>query len=207
VFAYQIADPVPGSGAAGIHFVYRTVEGAAAVASSAFEPGASGSTNLPTRCANVEYWAEDQAGNEEGPHQNTGDQSPPTLMGLPDALCLWPPNHPRIRFELGTDILASAADDCDPAPQVRIVAVTSNQPPGAPGSGHTADDVTFSDHAVCVRAERSGPGGDRVYTVTVEATDATGNATRKDMRITVPHSSTPGCGDGGTPIANGVPCE
>jgi hypothetical protein len=207
VFAYAIDDPLPGSGAAGLHLVYRTVQGETAVATSAVEAGASGSANLPTRCANVEYWAEDQAGNEEAPHHSTGDQTPPTLNGVPDAVCLWPPNHPRIRFGLGTDIPAAAADECDPAPRVRIVAVTSNQDTGAPGSGHTADDATFSEGAVCVRAERSGMGGDRVYTVTVEANDAAGNATRKEMRLIVPHSSTPGCSDAGTEIADGAPCE
>ena len=67
--------------------------------------------------------------------------------------------------------------------------------------------MTFSERAVCIRAERSGAGAGRVYTVTVEATDAAGNATRKDMRITIPHSSTPGCGDAGTAIADAVPCE
>jgi len=124
--AYEVTDPVPGSGAAGIHLVYRGVDGDKAQPYSTFEPGAQGVVTLPTRCSDIEFWAEDQAGNDEVTHQHLADAAPPDLIESPAAICLWPPNHGRFRFELGKDILAQ--DECDPSPQVRIVAVTSNAP-------------------------------------------------------------------------------
>jgi hypothetical protein len=39
-----------------------------------------------------------------------------------------------------------------------------------------------------LRAERSGGGSGRIYTVTVEATDEAGNTTTATTEVTVPHS-------------------
>ena len=43
-------------------------------------------------------------------------------------------------------------------------------------------EITFD-----LRAERSGRGDGRVYTVTVTATDATGNSSQAELRFVVPH--------------------
>jgi endo-1,4-beta-xylanase len=52
-------------------------------------------------------------------------------------------------------------------------------------ASHTSgtDDRTF-----LLRAERSGRGTGRVYTVTYEAKDATGNTSTGQARVTVPKS-------------------
>ncbi|MDB6125394.1 MAG: domain containing protein [Pedosphaera sp.] len=57
-------------------------------------------------------------------------------------------------------------------------------------NGHTAPDwVITSDHCVQLRAERSGKGSGRVYTITVQATDCSGNISApKILTVTVPHS-------------------
>jgi hypothetical protein len=120
---------------------------------------------------------------------------------------MWPPNHARVRFRLGTDVTATATDNCDPSPKVAIVAVTSNEPPNVVGAGNTSGDVSFSANAFCLRRERSGTGTGRVYTATIEAKDYSGNITRKEVRVSVPHSAQPGCGLIGTEIPDGVPCE
>ncbi|MEJ7734240.1 MAG: hypothetical protein WKG00_34225, partial [Polyangiaceae bacterium] len=50
-------------------------------------------------------------------------------------------------------------------------------------------DIRFGDEALCLRAERSGSSNDpRLYTVIVEAIDASGNATLDEVVITVPHN-------------------
>jgi hypothetical protein len=54
----------------------------------------------------------------------------------------------------------------------------SNEPNDGLGDGDTSGDVAFSPSAFCVRHERFGTGPGRVYTVIVEATDASGNSTR-----------------------------
>jgi hypothetical protein len=40
-----------------------------------------------------------------------------------------------------------------------------------------------------LRAERAGPGGDRIYTVTYEATDDSGNQARVSQEVVVPHDA------------------
>ncbi|MBI4660133.1 MAG: HYR domain-containing protein [Verrucomicrobia bacterium] len=42
-----------------------------------------------------------------------------------------------------------------------------------------------------LRAERSGEGGGRVYTITVEGRDLAGNRVTKDVTVTVPHDQSP----------------
>jgi MYXO-CTERM domain-containing protein len=109
-----------------------------------------------------------------------------SLTASPD--CLWPPNHKMALFSLGDGLTATAVDACDPAPSVRIVNVVSDQGASDPSSGNTAPDVRFGSAAFCVRSERDGKVKDaRHYTVTVEARDATGNTTQRDVVIEVPH--------------------
>ena len=44
------------------------------------------------------------------------------------------------------------------------------------------NDTTFQ-----LRAERSGTGSGRIYTITCQATDAYGNSTVASVTVTVPH--------------------
>jgi hypothetical protein len=202
--AYTVTDPTPGSGPAGLHAISKATGGGTV---AGFTPGASGTVVLQdTVCTAVEYWGEDVAGNEETPHQQTRDQVPPVLSVAPDSLCLWPPNHQRVRFRLGSDFVATATDNCDATVAVRIVSVTSSEPDNGLGDGDTSGDVAFGPTEFCVRRERSGAGPGRVYTVVVEATDSSGNATRKPVRVLVPHQAQPGCGAVGTAIADSAPC-
>ena len=70
----------------------------------------------------------------------------------------------------------------------KIVAVASNEPADGQGDGDTAPDwVLTGDHALKLRAERAGNGSGRVYTITIQATDASGNAAAAEVTVTVPH--------------------
>ena len=85
-------------------------------------------------------------------------------------------------------VSAALTDICDAAPTWRIVTVTCNQPVNGAGDGNTDPDwVIAGDHVVRLRAERSGSGGDRVYTITIEAVDASGNTASGSVNVTVPH--------------------
>ena len=56
------------------------------------------------------------------------------------------------------------------------------------GDGATTNDVIFGATGFCVRAERDGRGRrDRTYTVTVAATDHSGNVSTQDVVLRVPH--------------------
>lgn len=57
-----------------------------------------------------------------------------------------------------------------------------------PGGGDTPPDwVITGPLTVDLRAERSGKGSGRVYTITVECSDASGNTATKTVTVTVPH--------------------
>jgi hypothetical protein len=119
---------------------------------------------------------------------------------------LWPPDHKRVVFRLGSDLAATASDACDPAPSIYVASVTSNEPDNGLGDGDTSGDVSFGAGAICVRRERSGTGPGRTYTAIVEARDSSGNRAQQRVVITVPHSNQLGC-IAGNVIEEAAPCQ
>jgi len=103
---------------------------------------------------------------------------------------LWPPNHRMVAI----DVSVSASDACGPA-AVSLAAVVSNEPGDAPGGGDgrtegDIQDVTpgIADTHFLLRAERSGGGSGRVYTVHYTATDGSGLESEQIRTVTVPTS-------------------
>jgi hypothetical protein len=98
---------------------------------------------------------------------------------------LWPPNHNMIPVVLEVD----ATDNCDFVDLVcQIESVASNEPVNGLGDGDTSPDwVITGDLTVNLRAERSGAGSGRIYTITVECTDQSGNSSTDTETVTVPH--------------------
>ena len=85
----------------------------------------------------------------------------------------------------------TTTDACDNHPAIKLISITSNEGAIADGSGHTSPDIQGAafgtdDRQVLLRAERSGPGTGRVYTLTYEAKDGSGNATTSSVTVTVP---------------------
>jgi hypothetical protein len=121
------------------------------------------------------------------------DKTPPLFDAVVTPNCLWPVNHKFVLLTLGSGLVPTATDSCDTAPKVRIVDVASNQPALGGGSGNTTVDYKFGSRALCLRAERDGSvQSDRQYTVTLEATDGSGNKSTKQVIITVPHDQAGG---------------
>jgi hypothetical protein len=114
------------------------------------------------------------------------DTTPPEIKGLsarPNTL--WPPNHQMIPVEISV----SAQDTCDPSPVCSITSITSNEPANGLGDGDTAPDWDLSGNlGLKLRSERSGTGKGRVYTINVQCTDCSGNASNKSVVVTVPKS-------------------
>ena len=114
------------------------------------------------------------------------DTTPPaieTLMATPKTL--WPPNHTMRCIKL----TLPATDTCGGSITSRVVSVTSNEPQRGGGDGNTCPDWALvpGKLKVYLRAERSGRGRGRIYTITVESADAAGNAITSTVNGFVPH--------------------
>jgi uncharacterized membrane protein len=105
-----------------------------------------------------------------------GDTTPPTFLALsasPSAI--WPPNHKMVPVTL----TASVVDAVSTA-TAHIISVACNEP--ASGDWQITGPLTLS-----LRATRLGSGNGRIYTITVQATDAAGNSTTRTVTVSVPH--------------------
>jgi hypothetical protein len=97
---------------------------------------------------------------------------------------LWPPNHQMVPVT----VRVRATDNCGRV-RCRIVRITSNEATDGIGDGKTARDWRITGPLTALlRAERSGGAEGRVYTLTVECSDLSGNKIRGTVDVTVPHS-------------------
>jgi pimeloyl-ACP methyl ester carboxylesterase len=117
------------------------------------------------------------------------DATAPTLSVALSPNVLWPPNHEMVKIAASIDMV----DGCDDKSDVKLVSITSNEPDDGMGDGDTGDDIQGAefgtdDREFWLRAERQGGGTGRIYTVTYEATDASGNAAKATTEVTVPHN-------------------
>ena len=114
------------------------------------------------------------------------DTTPPTIHSLSASpSVLWPPNHKMVEVA----VTVAAEDICDAAPVCQIVDVTSNEPINGLGDGDTEPDweVTGDLTVLDLRAERSGVGSGRVYTIHIECADLSGNTATATVDVSVPH--------------------
>ena len=96
---------------------------------------------------------------------------------------LWPVNH-QMR---PVSFAVSVADACGNA-TCRIVSVASSEAAYEKGvHRHEPDWIVAGALTLQLRAERTGTGQGRVYTVTLSCADAAGNASSKTVIVTVPH--------------------
>lgn len=102
------------------------------------------------------------------------DTEPPVISEVrttPDSI--WPPNHKMVPVT----VQVFATDNSGETPVCAVTRVTSSDPDNAAGAGNTEIDAVIDGPlSVQVRAERSGPTGARVYTITVTCHDSAGNS-------------------------------
>jgi hypothetical protein len=106
-----------------------------------------------------------------------------SLSATPDTL------NARDHEMVDVTITARALDAGDAAPRSRIVSVCSSED-GVRICGNSAADWRITgDLTLQLRAERSGGSGGRVYTITVDCVDASGNTTRGHVPVAVAHDN------------------
>jgi hypothetical protein len=120
------------------------------------------------------------------------DTQAPTITLSSQPITLWPPNHKYVTVNV-TDLVTSVTDNCDHSVgvgSVNISVVTSDEPDNSTGDGNTTSDIVIaaSCKSVQLRAERSGNGNGRVYTITLNVADASNNVSTATFKVTVPHS-------------------
>jgi probable HAF family extracellular repeat protein len=108
------------------------------------------------------------------------DSAAPTIQSVcasPNVLS--PPNHQLVPVT----VKVLATDGCDPAPVSQIISVTASETTD-PG------DITITgDLTVNLAASKNSMGKDRIYTITVRTTDASGNSSTATVTVTVQKSN------------------
>jgi hypothetical protein len=112
------------------------------------------------------------------------DTTPPVIDSISAAPnSLWPPNH-KMR-PIGLTVRSH--DLCGPTTW-RISGIESNEDVDGLGDGHTSPDwAILGPHQARLRAERSGRGSGRVYTIHIEVADDSNNTSSGTVKVYVPH--------------------
>jgi hypothetical protein len=118
------------------------------------------------------------------------DTKAPVVRVKPEPFYLWPPNHSMQRVEVRVRVRDRCAGRGDY--EVELIDVKSSEPDNGRGDGNTNDDIQgadigSNDRHIMLRAERSGRGNGRVYTLTYLVTDRSGNETEAEAKVYVPH--------------------
>jgi len=143
--------------------------------------------SFPLGMTAVQWTATDDSGHQGSDSQivTIQDTIAPVIADVtatPNSL--WAPNHKMVPVS----VAVSVSDVCDSSASCHIKSVASNEPTNGTGDGNTDPDwVITGPLTVQLRAERAGNRSGRIYTVTVECTDGSGNSSTKPVTITVVH--------------------
>jgi hypothetical protein len=109
---------------------------------------------------------------------------------------IWPPNHRFVPVRI-----AGVVDPGGEPASVRVQKVTQDEP-----VRFCPDAVIRPDGTVELRAERSGRGNGRVYTIHFTATDPSGASCNGSVQVCVPHDRNRACVDDGQSFSSTGPC-
>jgi hypothetical protein len=120
-------------------------------------------------------------------------QPPSCALATASPSLVWPPNH-----KLVSVAVQGVSGPEDPDVRITITGVRQDEPLDGLGDGDTAPDAVLQGDSVLLRAERSGLGTGRIYTVGFSATDTRGAACTGSITVCVPHDRrTDACSDTG----------
>lgn len=109
---------------------------------------------------------------------------PPRLAPIVNKAILWPPNHKMV-----TITIQANASDNGGMPVSLSASVSSNEPVDDPAGDWTTPVIDQATGTITLqlRADRLGKGNGRQYTITITATDQSGNESTASVKIIVPH--------------------
>jgi uncharacterized repeat protein (TIGR01451 family) len=112
----------------------------------------------------------------------TVSDPPPVISGVSATPAqLWPANHRLV--DVTVDYAVS--DNCGSV--TTTLSVTSNEPVNGADDGDTSPDwIVVDPHHVQLRAERSGTGSGRTYTITIRAANNMGGTSSAVVTVSVP---------------------
>jgi hypothetical protein len=143
------------------------------------------SAPFPLGTTTITWTATDAANNSASATQTVTVNAPPLVItgGTASPNSLWPPNHKYVPVTVSYTLSGGCGTGA-----CAISSVTSNEPVNGLGDGDTSPDWQIVDaHHVNLRAERSGTGSRRIYTITVTCTDGGGHTSTKSVQVTVAH--------------------
>ena len=116
------------------------------------------------------------------------DTTSPVIQMSIGPSALWPPNHSMHLVSRSIGV----TDACDAVPSLDVT-VASDEAENGLGDGDTAPDWLVASTGsgafdVWVRAERSGTGRGRQYTISAFAADRSGNTASRSGTVTVAHN-------------------
>lgn len=182
----------PGGTPASDPMIAGFLSGATATDECDFAPtiATDGPDLFPLGATAVTFTASDADGNSDAGSVCSAsvtvvDTTPPQIQSAtPSRSTLWPPNHKMVPVSIQVSVL----DVCDPSPACQITSVESSEPVDGTGDGRTQPDwMLTGDLELKLRAERSGAGSGRTYTIEVTCTDGEGLSDSADVVVRVAH--------------------
>ena len=143
------------------------------------------SAPYPLGTTTITWTANDAHGNSATATQSVTINPNPVVIsgGTATPAVLWPPDH-KMR---DVTVAYGTGGGCG-AIGCTITGITSNEPDNGLGDGDMPNDTQIVDAThVKLRAERSGIGSGRIYTITISCADGTTTAT-KNVTVSVPLS-------------------
>lgn len=129
------------------------------------------------------------------------NRPPDCSLARPSIASLWPANH-----KLHEIAILGVTDPDGDTVTIQIDSITQDEPTKGGGDGDTCPDAFGLGTSIAqIRAERSGKGNGRVYTITFTATDGKGGSCQSSVKVSVPHSQGTPAIDNNSPF-NSVLC-
>jgi len=114
---------------------------------------------------------------------NIIDNTAPTLAPMADKTILWPPNKQMVPVT----IKANAIDNSGMPVTLKVAVACNESQDGAVYWTQPVIDQNAGTISLQLQANRLGKGDGRQYTVTITATDQSGNFSTANVKILVPH--------------------